>query len=560
MVKVTLLNFSKQTTTAQIKKSEKLKVRDIDEISPNSFVAYVDQDQDSYDVSLVFSKEMELLESNCDCSVLGLCIHKIALLQFMSTKNAKTAVTAKLVRTKKLSPADTLVESLDTQVLKDWLRQLLKKNKDLELIFVNEFTVSTQEYNSKDVKALIDQSIKSVLKNKKKIDANELKRVIDLLEITLKPVLDTCKKELSKSESYSIFQIIITELNDFNDRIYLNSVKLKRYVEKLSKEFFQAIRTLEDKKDWEQALALNFDVFLPESSATIRKVSFDYMMALYESLKSDEEQRKQYAVHLKSFFLYLCKHKFRLDSDSGHFLLEVFVENDLFEEMHLNFLPYRYENHYNLYLIDQLVKINQLKQAERIAQEQVRININEEYNIGYWQKLKTIYILQENEALLVDIMVKCIGFDYNFEDYLYIKNHLEELQFKKFRTNMMARAKRNSDRNVAAIRFYFAVLESEKDFKKMIESINVYSGYTVVYDCREELYLTDKLGFLNALLRVEEGYYRYIEIEDSDEMRDLFLNWVLVRYDKTVLEAFVRSQRRFGFSVFLKSIEAALVQ
>ncbi|QYS90326.1 hypothetical protein JJC04_09110 [Flavobacterium covae] len=83
----TLSTFLKENNT-KLKEIKKLTVRDLDELEPNSFVAYVDQKDKSYDVQIKINSKKEIETTLCDCSANSVCIHIIALASFL--KNQKT--------------------------------------------------------------------------------------------------------------------------------------------------------------------------------------------------------------------------------------------------------------------------------------------------------------------------------------------------------------------------------------------------------------------------------------------------------------------------------------
>ncbi|MFV7235008.1 hypothetical protein [Flavobacterium sp. ZB4R12] len=537
--RLTFLNFSKKISSALLKKSEKLIVRDIDEEKPNSFVAYVDQDKDSYDVAIEVSDKNEIINSSCECNSKGFCIHKIAFLNYLSKKNAKKV---KSPRKKKRTQSEELIEELDQNALRNWVIQLLKKNKDLELLFVNEFSISKVEYSKSDVKLLIENSIKSVIKNKKNVEINELKKIIELLEITLKPVIEYCKADLSNKERLEMILFVIEGLIDFNNRIFTTSVRLIRYIEKIPNEIIAEITSITDENKWEDVVDLNFKIIFYDSKQSISNMIFDYMVSLYRKEESNIERKKYYAKKLKEFFLYVNKNEIRLGIAISNFVIEVITENNLFEELFQYFKPVRYENDFNLTLIDSLIAINQISLAENYATQQVANNYYVEFNFEYWKRLKTIYTLQENEKKLVAILMNTVNIDFNFDDYLMIKETIPALEFKKFRSNLLGKAKRSFDKNKQAVVFYFKVLFSEKSFNKMIENICCYTDYELVYLYKEELYLTDKLGFLDKLTTIESKWFSQKGININFEYREKLMDWVLTKYDEIILTAFLKNK------------------
>ncbi|HEX9151300.1 MAG TPA: hypothetical protein VF842_04415, partial [Flavobacterium sp.] len=503
MEAITLENLKKHISVSLLKKAEKLVVRDIDEEKANFFVAYVDQNDDSYDVAIEVSDKREIINSKCDCNGSGFCIHRMALANYLSKKRIKKESVSKK---KKVSQTEGLIAGVDPDALKKWVVELLHKNKDLELLFVNEFSLAKTQYTKAEVKLLISTAIKSVIRNKKNVEISELKKIINLLDVTLKPVIQYCKNNLSNKEAVAIGMLIFTELKDFDKRIYSNSVRIIQYAEDLLNEIIADIAAITNFTEWTAVIDGIVDFVFLDSLRTFKIVGFEYIVSIHKSTESAE--RKRYlAEKLKEFFLLVYKNELRLNGAISNFLLEVFTENNLFEEVFLYFNPVRYENNFNLSLIDNLIVIDQIALAEKFAQEQVINNSYVEYSVAYWMRLKAIYILTEDREKLVPILLNTINMDFDFDDYLMIQETISAEEFKKFRTNLLGRAKKNFDNSREAVAFYFKVLFFEKSFIKMIDLISYQTGYYMVYDYKEELYLIDKLRLLGKLATIENKWF-----------------------------------------------------
>ena len=80
--KITLANYSSLFSADLQKKAKATKVRECDEVDKNSFVAYVDDGTESYDVSIKIGKGKVVEKHDCDCGgTAPFCKHKLALLQ-----------------------------------------------------------------------------------------------------------------------------------------------------------------------------------------------------------------------------------------------------------------------------------------------------------------------------------------------------------------------------------------------------------------------------------------------------------------------------------------------
>ncbi len=527
-----LNTFAKNIAASKLKQSAKIIIRDIYEEPKNRFIAYADDKEISYDVGVEIDENDEVLDSDCDCEIKGLCVHRIAFMIYLSERKTKP----KQVRAKKQSPTDVLIQNLDANVLKNWLSELLKKNKDLEFLFTTEFSLNTEEYTKAKVKLLIDSSIKSVIKTRKNVETNELKKIIDLLEITLKPVIEFCIDDLSNPDKLEIVLFIFNELSAFDNKIYSSSVKVIRFKEKISKQVIDSFSNKKDDVIWQKITDLHFDFILNDKLNTIEVTPFNHIKLLYKSCQDNQFRKKYFAEKAENFSIKLDGKKLTFGINVSVFILEVLFDNDLFEKNYAIFKTYRYENEYNLSLIDKLIAINKIAEAEEMALAQVANNYYVDYNFPYWSRLKNIYKSQNNFIKLANILIDTVAIDMNFDDFLIIKQHLPETDFKKFKSNLMGRTKNKFSSYSNAPQFYFKMLNEDRNYKKMIDSISEYTDYDVVFEHRIVLFESDKIPFLQKILEIESGSYYYRNKEYNLEYRDKLASWVLETYDEAILK------------------------
>ncbi len=532
MDSLNLKTFTKNILVNKLKQSSKIVIRDVDEEPKNKFVAYADDKNESYDVTIEIDDNDDVLENDCDCEIKGLCIHRIALMVYLSERKVKP----KQVRAKKQTPIEILIQNLDANVLKNWVSDLLKKNKDLEFLFTTEFSLNTEEFTKQKVKTLIENSIKSVIKTRKKIESNELKKITDLLDVTLKPVLEYCMFDLSDKEKLEIIFSIFDELVAFDRKIYSSSIKMQRFIEKISKQIVESISNNNDDVRYQKIADLHFEMILNENISSINSINFNHIQLLYEKNSENEFRKKYFAQNVKTFVDKLHSKKVKFDVQITYFALEVLFENDLFESSIGCFQAVRYENEYNLSLIDKLISLNKIAEAEKMALAQIASNYYVDYNFPYWTRLKSIYKSQNNPINLVKILIDTVGIDMNFDDFLTIKKHLPEADFKKFKSNLMGRTKNKFSSYDDAPQFYFKMLNEDKNYKKMIDSISEYTDYDVVFEYRTALFNENKVELMLKIFTIESGSFYYRNKEYNLEYREKLANWVLETYDEAILK------------------------
>lgn len=545
--------LSKNIATAKLKQSLKITIRDVDEESKNYFVAYADDKESSYDVAITLDEKQNVLENNCDCGTVGMCLHKVAFMVYLSNKNEKTKT--KTVRAKKITPTEALVNTVEANALRIWLNDFLKKNKDAEFLFVNEFSINTEMYDIPKVKKLIEIAIKTVVNSRKKIETSELAKIVILLESSLKPVIDFCQNEIQTKDGIALLLFVMRELHEFDARMYKSSVKIIRLVEKISKQTTDYILILKDEAVWQKIIAFHFQILLEND---VKNSDIHQIKIIYSDSLDTPSRKLYFAKQLKDFFVAIDKKGHRFQAEFSIYLLTVLQENDLFTSVWDVFKDIKYENTYNLLLIDNLLAIDKIDKAKTVIKAQIMGNYYPEYNLEYWKRLKIIYLKTNNKQQLTEVLCKAIVYEPLFEDYCAIKDNLKEDEFKTFRAKFLPNIRRAFGNKPTFPKFYFQVMNFEKNYKKMIESINSYVNYDVVYEYREEMFLADKKAFIKATCEVEERYYYQKNDDLNLEFKAKLLDWIFERYDLPSINTFVKANKRMEGAGFFKNIENRL--
>lgn len=549
MENLTLKNYQEYVTKAVFAKAKKLLARDIEIISPNNFVAYVDDGIACYDVAIEFENE-KIKTVTCDCEKgVTFCVHKIALLNFIKNNKPEKAIVDK----KKKSESEIILQDLDELTLRVWVQELFKKNKDFELLFVSEFSKAELIFDKKEIKNIIDKAIKSVIKNKRYIDATELKRIIEVLDISLKPILKFCKDAIASPETNELLLYIYSELLEFNYEKYISSVKLLRFIEKIYKDINLFVHNIKDKEQWESIVEETIHFIFYKKQ--LYEMEMDIVYHLYDSI--EQKERKHYfAGIIFDLFIISCNKNERYVKKINMFFLKVFSENDLFKTIYDHFQPMYYENDYNILLLEKLLEIEKYEQAEKIALEQIDRNSNDKYNVGYFQVLKSIYEITKDEKKLALLQMKTIFYEFTIENYISIEKHCEESAFKIFRTKLLAAFKRNFNENPKYVKAYFEIFYHDKKYKQMIENISENTSYELIYAYKDELFTFDKLSFLLALTTIERNsYFSSFSDQKLTEYREKFILWIKEKYYTIMIDAVVKRQRNYHHSALLYELQ-----
>ncbi|MEP7279940.1 MAG: hypothetical protein ABI813_14920 [Bacteroidota bacterium] len=504
-MELSLKNYKTILTKELLKKAGKCLVRECDETEKGHFIAYVDEGSKTFDLSLNIAPDMRVNDHHCDCKMGSnhFCCHKAALLVHIG-KELKTGSK----KTMKTIPSNQLLDNAEPGELKEWIRVLFLKNRDIELSFIHHFSSRTQLPTVAETVQLTNDAIKAVIKNRKNIDPTELKKIIELWAAVHNPIVQHYLTNLTDTDAFLNFHSIMETCYRFQFNINNSSNKIPKYIEGLLQQVAPAIIAIQEEEDWMAATGL-FSAHIVSSKATIAKY---YLLHLENIIGFSSSERKTKLV--QALAIQYRQFSSNSNTDTSFYTEIIFrlVEaNQLFSVYYNMFKPITYNNAFNLRLIRLLVETGLPELAANYCQDQIRLNTKEEYNIPYLLLLKEIYTLEKDETKLAAVLTTLFPLDFNFEDFRFISNRIsDEEERKKFRTKMLTKAKHSSTSgNTAACLFCFNLMDAEKKYGKMIEYIKSYTPYSIILHYFEPMVLTDMHALLKAVLYKDESFMWY---------------------------------------------------
>lgn len=540
---ITKDNYRKVIPPEFIKKAAGDVVRECDEISKGHFQAYVDEKDQSHDVSLTLNEQGEVTGHSCDCkNKKRFCRHKLALLLFISEGQKKTA--RKKAR-KKANPLELLVDEADPEQLKTWVKELLRNNKDLALAFTSHLSGKQKQYLPEEVAKLTLDAVKSVIRNRKKIEVSEAKKIVTLWEQVHKPIVEEYRARVTDKDAFLNFDALIEASEESEFMLHTSSNKLKKYPADQLLGVMEPVNNLATEKAWDLATGYFADRIL----GTRHNVRTNYLTFLSQLMEvSSPEQNKRLILRLVKEFSKVKPSQLHDGDRFTGLLLELVIDNDLFGVHYELFKPLRFNNGYNITLIRALIENGQFRLAEQYARDQIRFNYQEIYNIPYRELLKEIYHREGDHKKLAGVLSELIPHTFDFDDYQFISAEFEDEEArKKFRNRLLARARQAESHHYDAMRFCFDLLDSEEQYKKMIGYISPYTPYSLLMLYAEKMILADKRALLHHLFLYADDYSRSRhEPKDVDE-NTLFsgLSDILQRhYTKAELQTAVSSCER----------------
>ncbi|MCW3105804.1 MAG: hypothetical protein JWQ09_310 [Segetibacter sp.] len=525
---LSLKNY-KTTLPKELQKlAEKNEVRECDETEKGHYVAYVDEGNDTFDVSLALSSDQTVSSHSCDCkNSSGFCRHKTALLMHI----AKGTKITHSVKAKKKSKTEALLEDAELNDLKEWVRDLLQKNKDLELSFTHYFSGKQQQYSPDEVTKLTNDAVKAVVKNKKNLDPTQLKKVVDLWSDIHAPIVKSYHANVANESFFMNFHTLLESCLLFQANINTSSTRITKYIEGLLQQSVEPVNNLYNEDLWKTAVG-----YFTQQINDKHKIRMHYVFHLKNILSISSEERRNALIDLLAT---LYKKRFSENISNGNqytkALFEIMEEYGLIHKYYKLFQPITFDNDFNVKLIRTLIDNNEPKDAEEYCKKQIQDNYKDEYNVPYLELLKEIYTVEKDEVNLAQVLSQLFPTTYNFDDFLYIYDRMKDAEEKKkWRTKILSRAKNASNNyNKSATGFIFKLMDYEKKYLKMIGYINSQTPYHVILEYFEPMALTDKTSLLKALIDKRESYFRS-GFEDAEKDQAIFPQLLarLLRYYK----------------------------
>lgn len=530
-----ILDIEAQFTKQKINKAKKLIVREFEEEKKNHFICFVDGEEESYDVKIELNNKREIINASCDCGSDDFCLHQLALSLFIF-ENKQNKTTSQRTAKKKISETEIAMENLNSEEMKTWLLDFFKKNKDAEIQFLLDFGEKKSDFSDEEIIGIIKKTIESVAGKKKNLTAQDVKKIVDLLAKSLEPVehflYQTNNKELGVEKYFCINE----EITNFQMNIFTSSTRIEKYLENFKERFTSNFNATKDFELWKKLAEKYWNVYL-KGQDSLRFYLYHFIIEMYHS--GSKEQKLFIAGLVKKNIELWMKNDVHLRVSLKEDLLPILVENNFLVPLLGYFPVVRYENSYNIKVINEIVKIDQSK-AEEACKAVIKSNTNEKYNIPYYLILEKLYKDKKDLQGLAFIKRKKFMYDYSLEDYIFIEqNEKDRGEFKKFRNKILASLRVSFTSDSKYIELYFEILEHENNYKKMIEVLNNYIPSSVINKYCDKLFLYDKNKFLNIFkARVIWG--------DSDKDDEAILSFLIAKYDSAVLKDFF-SKSNFGF-------------
>lgn len=499
-------------------KIKKLTVRECDEEEPGFYIAYVDEGKETYDLNADIDEKLEVINSTCDCDEGHLlCFHQIALLEHLKKLLVKPKTKRKAVRKSQNSEIRDMIADIPGPELLEWLEEILKKNKELQIDFKLKFAqTSHKELDLDEILKTSKEVIKSVVGRKKTIEPAKVKVIIDFWKKLHQPYFDSVYIAPNSLEQFRKYADLFRGIWEFSEGYFFQGKRLEGYLKLRQKELAKSIASLQNK-------APIFDILkdVDDGGKQLIPDVLNLFGLLFEFLIPEEKE-----LFLKSLFEgYDNLRKKGKNIGEGYTLfLYRTLETKELEEKYLHFLlPVQYENEYNLHLLHHLIELEDWIRVEHYCKWIISTNHYEQYNFPYYNILKDVYEVQGEKKNRLELLKNLLPLQYDFKDFLEIFESIKDPKEQiKFRASILSKAVNaiNYD-NYKAASFCFQLMHHDKNYRRLIKYVPDFCPVYLLEPMWESLVLNEPFLLVkNVIFGQLQGYSWNIDraVKEKDQL------------------------------------------
>lgn len=556
-----LTEIEKHISKVILKEAAKKTVRELDENPPGIFVAFVDDGNESYDVQIETNADGEITKHNCDCPVKNkLCVHKVAVvLKITNTKNPKTKTTAK---SKKINATELLLQKVDGEELKKWVLQLISNNKEIDLEFQHRFTETKTHYTQTEIEKLTLDAVKAVIKNRKHPDVSELKKIVQLWQTIHQPIIDIYINNITNHENSNYIISIVETCIKIQDSFRTSSTGISTYIRVLLGKVYDAILSIENNELWAQVISKYLKCIWDKDNRMI----VPYHNFAISFLEGNNPQRDLVILHhIFDSAKELLINNVAFENTSNKSLLDLAIKHNLFGKYYFLFTPIIYDNEYNIKLVKHLLEIKQYKIASKYCHKIISYNSQEIYNVPYLNFLRQIYSDTNEEIKKHEIIKKLLPLTFNFEDYVYLSNKMEDGEDKKkWRSNLLSKAKRESsysEMSFACQEFCIQLMIAEGKTHRLFDYLNRNASFSLVIKYFDYFKSVDANLFIKQICNIEDTEFGFFGQQNQTKIdRETLSDLIIKAYPKPLLMAINNGRNMFSSrSVLVDIIQRKLI-
>ncbi|CAN1578199.1 hypothetical protein MCERE19_04289 [Spirosomataceae bacterium] len=500
MADLSLKNFKKHFADDVKLWAAQCTVRECDEEQKGTFVAFVDQGVDSFDVSLKINPKQEIVSCTCDCPKGdGMCQHKLALMMHI-VGNQKVAPT-KLVKNK-ITPLEKIFSQLSHDDLKTWLLKTFEKDKALQVEFVQEFTKEEEKlWTLPELEKKLKELQKVVFGAKKNVETADFKKAMGLWENFALSAIKPYSDRPTLLIYFELFKNVLTALKKQISPISTRTfTTYDNIFKKIYTQVAQSIATNLSAEDFK--IAINLIIPHLSDGSYYNAPMLELSLRIFKEV--DIEKQKQILdLIIPRYTKFHSNQKFG-DAVFTKTIMQMVETTGEFENYLEEILPISYANSYNVDLIEKLINLKKYDRAIKICNIIIKGNYYPEYNVPYYILLKKLYNATNNSEAALEIKKELLPLTGNFEDFLEIYQSTPDTPERKAWKSLILSKHRSKNRGGEfpnSDEFCIKMAASDKNYARLIDYLKEYALVQFFVPFLDEMLAFNKLKTLKNLLQ-----------------------------------------------------------
>jgi hypothetical protein len=507
-------------------------IRELEEQESNHFIAFVDERDESYDVSINIDEKFEIVSSSCDCgSSDPFCGHRVAVALHLKDrgKSSSTSV-AKKIKARKVDPARQFIDDIPVDQLRQWLFDLTKTNKEFYQLLKVKFEKRIISLEWSDIENVHKDNIKAILKTAKYYDAAQLVKILGLLnnyhqelieEVFLKEVID-----------FNLLENLFQYLTEFQDRARKRGDRLEKYTNGLKEIVQHRIIEADQYKITASIEQYLNNIALDQTSSLFLLSTLLEKYLNFGNLVNTDIINKIITTANTLSLTHIKK-----------ILIESLEKNNLLQDYVFKFKTEKYSSELNATIINALIKYNYLKEAERMADDCVKNS----FGFSYYEirlLLIKIYELTNQTEKKIEQLEFTSMVDFKYEGYKFLEENMSMVNFLDFKKRFNRMLGQHKGAIVYA-RFYISKYAEEQDWKGLLELVDIDYPFYLYEPYFPQLLVYDRMGLLRKLLNMNYSYNRKMTVQDNASWERILLD----AYTLDEVKSVVNAKNFYGFGV-----------
>ena len=510
-------------------------VRELEKDQQGNYIAFVDHDKDSFDVSITLDSKKSVSQSSCDCKEKddAPCNHILAVLMAIDAEISGTTSTTKkvkIVKAKPLTPLQQMFEDNSKESILLWLMDEMTKDKKLLTNFKNHFEKKDFTIDETYINAACQEGLKAIINRRKTIQLPELTLILDIWKPLFDKVIDSIGPTVHEMHHIKCIQAIHANIGLLYRMLTKSTTKLFTFESKIAEKV--SLKVIALHQDEIQTFLKNYQLLVKENT------SENFIRFWHYVFNIVNEQNQEMGISiLKEMSVYPNYYLDRIDRKTQTMFLKWLKETNLLQYALPNLSVITHENDFNKSLISTVFESGHEKRAVDYAITCIMSNTDYGYNYEYFALLEEFINLRKDHDLEVYIRTLLLDCRASYSDFTFLlaskTTKEEQSNFIKLYSEKSKKFNFINKKDTFSIKLKILLLNN--DLNGALKKISDGSDLYLCSQVWDDFYEYDKQKFLIKLMNLVNG--RHVSKYSWDSNFDRFKTWIKEKYTESEINS-----------------------